>query len=137
MVSAIAALVCLGLAVVLLGVSPYLSFVAFIGAVAAVVFAERHVRSLGEAGLNHLSETVRSRLGGSAERPQPAPRPLSRPTASRLSPSPGRAAGRAGRAPGWSTGSSAGTARSICCSSCSLRIGRRRRRRRRGVDRRG
>ena len=64
-ITALAAVICLGLAVVLLSVSPYLSFVAFIGAVAAVVFAERHVRSLGEAGLNHLSETVRSRLGGS------------------------------------------------------------------------
>ena len=63
-ITAVAAVVCLGLSVILLSVSPYLSFVFFIGAVAAVVFAERHVRSLGEAGLNHLSETVRSRLGG-------------------------------------------------------------------------
>ena len=72
-VSSIAAVLCLALAVVLLGVSPYLSFVAFIGAVAAVVFAERHVRSLGEAGLNHLSETVRSRLGGSPNGRNPRP----------------------------------------------------------------
>ena len=49
-----------------LGVSPYLSFIAFIGAVAALVIAERHVAAIGEAGLNHLSDSVRSRLGGSA-----------------------------------------------------------------------
>jgi hypothetical protein len=68
--TAIAAVLCLALSVVLLSVSPYLAFIAFIGAVIAVVFAERHVRSLGEAGLNHLSETVRSRLGGSSGRNQ-------------------------------------------------------------------
>jgi len=57
--------VCLVLTILLLGVSPYLSFVAFVGAVAALVIAERHVAALGEAGLNHLSDSVRSRLGGS------------------------------------------------------------------------
>ena len=57
---------CLVLTVVLLAVSPYLSFVAFLGAMAALVLAERHVRGIGEAGLNHLSDSVRSRLGGSA-----------------------------------------------------------------------
>jgi hypothetical protein len=73
-ITALAAVICLGLAVVLLSVSPYLSFVAFIGAVAAVVFAERHVRSLGEAGFNHLSETVRSRLGGAPTNRNPRDR---------------------------------------------------------------
>ena len=62
----VAALICLALSIVLLSVSPYLSFVAFVGAVVAVVFAERHARALGEAGLNHLSESVRSRLGGTS-----------------------------------------------------------------------
>ncbi|MEY2453911.1 MAG: hypothetical protein QOD92_3485, partial [Acidimicrobiaceae bacterium] len=33
--------------------------------VAALVIAERHVAAIGEAGLNHLSDSVRSRLGGS------------------------------------------------------------------------
>ena len=62
----LAALASLALSIVLLSVSPYLAFVAFLGAVVAVVFAERHARALGEAGLNHLSESVRSRLGGAS-----------------------------------------------------------------------
>ncbi len=62
----VVAVVCLGLSVVLLSVSPYLAFVAFIGALIALLFAERHIRVLGEAGLNHLSESVRSRLGGAS-----------------------------------------------------------------------
>lgn len=57
------AIVCLVLTIALLSVSPYLSFVAFIGAVVASLFAERHARRLGEAGLNHLSESVRGRFG--------------------------------------------------------------------------
>ncbi len=65
-VSSVSTVLCLVLTVVLLGVSPYLSFVAFIAAIAALVIAERHVAAIGEAGLNHLSDTVRSRLGGSA-----------------------------------------------------------------------
>jgi hypothetical protein len=64
--SSIATVVCLVLTVLFLAISPYLAFVAFIGAVAALVIAERHVAALGEAGLNHLSDSVRSRLGGSA-----------------------------------------------------------------------
>ena len=64
-VSSVSTVFCLVLTVLLLGVSPYLSFVAFIGAVAALVIAERHVAAIGEAGLNHLSDSVRSRLGGS------------------------------------------------------------------------
>lgn len=54
---------CLVLTIALLSVSPYLSFVAFVGAVAASLFAERQARSLGEAGLNHLSESMRGRFG--------------------------------------------------------------------------
>jgi Protein of unknown function (DUF3040) len=64
-VSSIATLVCLVLTVLFLAISPYLAFVAFVGAVAALVIAERHVAAIGEAGLNHLSDSVRSRLGGS------------------------------------------------------------------------
>lgn len=63
--SSAATLFCLVMTVVLLAVSPYLSFVAFILAVASLVVAERHVAAIGEAGLNHLSDSVRSRLGGS------------------------------------------------------------------------
>lgn len=61
----LAALGCLVLTVALLSVSPYLSFVAFIGAVMAALVAERHARSLGEAGLNHFSDSVRGRFGPS------------------------------------------------------------------------
>jgi len=53
----------LALTVALLSVSPYLSFVAFVGAVVAALFAERQVRAIGEASLNHLSESVRGRFG--------------------------------------------------------------------------
>jgi hypothetical protein len=59
----VASLVCLGLTIAMLGVSPYLSFVAFVGAVVAALFCERQARALGEAGLNHLSESVRTRFG--------------------------------------------------------------------------
>jgi len=64
-VSSIATVVCLVLTILLLAVSPYLSFVAFVGAVSALVTAARPVAAIGEAGLNHLSDSVRSRLGGS------------------------------------------------------------------------
>lgn len=57
------AVVCLVLTIGLLSVSPYLSFVAFIGAVGAVLVAERHARVLGEAGLNQLSDSMRGRFG--------------------------------------------------------------------------
>ena len=65
-VSSVATVLGLVLTVVLLAVSPYLAFLAFVGAVCALVVAERHVAAIGEAGLNHLSDSVRSRLGGSA-----------------------------------------------------------------------
>ena len=61
--SSAAAVFCLVLTIVFLSVSPYLSFVAFIGAVVAALFAERHARTLSEAGLNHLSESMRGRFG--------------------------------------------------------------------------
>ncbi len=65
LVGAVAALV---LTIALLAVSPWLSFGAFLLAVAATAVAERHVRAAGEAGLNHFSESVRSRLGPNRER---------------------------------------------------------------------
>ena len=61
--ASVAAIFCLVLTVAFLSLSPYLSFVAFVGAVVAALFAERHARTLGEAGLNHLSESVRGRFG--------------------------------------------------------------------------
>ena len=62
-VASAAAVCCLVLTIGLLSVSPYLSFVAFVGAVVAALFAERHARTLSEAGLNHLSESMRGRFG--------------------------------------------------------------------------
>jgi hypothetical protein len=60
--------VSLAVAVALLGVSPYLSFVAFLAAVAGGVVAGSTIRSVGEQGLNNLSDSVRSRLGGPVRR---------------------------------------------------------------------
>lgn len=57
------AIACLALTVALLAVSPYLSFVAFIGAVVSVLFAERQARALGEASLQNISDSVRGRFG--------------------------------------------------------------------------
>ncbi len=62
-IAATVAIACLVLTIALLSASPYLSFLAFIGAIVATLFAERHARRLGEAGLNHLSESVRGRFG--------------------------------------------------------------------------
>jgi hypothetical protein len=61
-VSSVAAVACLVLTIALLSVSPYLSFVAFVGAVVASLFAERHARTLGESSLNQFSDSVRSRF---------------------------------------------------------------------------
>jgi hypothetical protein len=60
--SGVGAVGCLVLTVALLSVSPYLSFVAFVGAVAAGLVCERHARALGEAGLGQLTNTVRGRF---------------------------------------------------------------------------
>lgn len=62
------AVVCLVLTVALLSVSPYLSFVAFVAAVAASLVCERHARAVGRQSLEHLSENVRNRFGQSAPR---------------------------------------------------------------------
>lgn len=67
-VSAAITVVCLAVAVALLAVSPYLSFIAFLGAVAGGVVAGSTIRAVGEQGLNSLSESVRSRLGGPVRR---------------------------------------------------------------------
>ncbi len=67
-VSVVLTVVCLAVAVALLAVSPYLSFVAFMGAVAAGVVAGSRIRAVGEQGLNNLGETMRSRMGGPVPR---------------------------------------------------------------------
>ena len=67
-VSGVAAVVCLVLTVALLSISPFLSFAAFIGAVAAALVCERHARSLGEAGIGHLTDSMRGRFGAPNQR---------------------------------------------------------------------
>jgi hypothetical protein len=53
------------LTVALLGVSPYLSFVAFALAVGAALVCEHHARVVGRESLENLSENVRARFGQS------------------------------------------------------------------------
>jgi hypothetical protein len=65
-VSGSAAVACLVLTVALLSVSPFLSFVAFVGAVASSLVCERHARVVSGAGLSQLSETMRGRFGQAA-----------------------------------------------------------------------
>ena len=62
-----AALVAVGLCVLLLAVSPYLAFAAFIAAVVAVVYAERQARALGEEALRHVA-AMRRNTPGAARR---------------------------------------------------------------------
>ncbi len=63
-----AAVACLVLTVALLSVSPFLSFAAFIGAVVAALVCERHARSLSEAGIGHLTDSMRGRFGAPNQR---------------------------------------------------------------------
>jgi len=63
MLASLAAVACLVVTIGLLSVSPFAAFAAFIGAVVAVLIAERHARVLGEAGLNQLSDSMRGRFG--------------------------------------------------------------------------
>ena len=70
-VTAIAAVLCLALSVVLLGVSPYLSFVAFLGAVAAVCSPSATCAASARPGSTTSARRVRSRLGGSSGRNRP------------------------------------------------------------------
>jgi hypothetical protein len=54
---------CLVLTVAFLSVSPFLSFGAFVGAVAASLVCERHARVVSSAGLSQLGESMRGRFG--------------------------------------------------------------------------
>lgn len=60
---------CLVLTLAFLAVSPFLSFAAFVGAVAAALVCERHARVVSSAGLSHLSESMRGRFGQSGQAP--------------------------------------------------------------------
>jgi hypothetical protein len=68
MLSGVAAVACLVLTVAFLSISPFLSFAAFIGAVIASLVCERHARSLGEAGIGHLTDSMRGRFGAPNQR---------------------------------------------------------------------
>lgn len=50
----------LALCVLLLGVSPYLAFAAFLGALAAVIVAERHLRALGDEAMQRVANLRRT-----------------------------------------------------------------------------
>ena len=50
--------------VLLLSVSAYLSFAAFLGAIAAVVYAERHLRVLGDEALRQVAAMRRNAASG-------------------------------------------------------------------------
>lgn len=63
----IGGVIAVAVCVLLLSVSPYLSFVAFIGAIAAVVFAERHLRVLGDEALRQVA-AMRRNAPGTARR---------------------------------------------------------------------
>jgi Protein of unknown function (DUF3040) len=54
----------IALTVFLLSVSPYLAFLAFIGAFVAAVFAEKHLRALGDEALRQVSAMRRNASGG-------------------------------------------------------------------------
>jgi len=49
--------------VLLLAVSPYLAFVAFVVAMAAVVYAERHARALGDEAMRQVAAMRRNASG--------------------------------------------------------------------------
>ena len=56
----VAGVIAVGVCVLLLTVSPYLAFVAFLGAMAAVVFAERHARALGDEAIRQVAAMRRN-----------------------------------------------------------------------------
>ncbi|MEK7426526.1 MAG: DUF3040 domain-containing protein [Actinomycetota bacterium] len=57
------AVVAVAVCVLLLAVSPYLAFAAFVCAVAAVVYAERHARALGDEAMRHVAAMRRNASG--------------------------------------------------------------------------
>jgi Protein of unknown function (DUF3040) len=67
-VTGLGALALLALAVVLLAVSPYLAFAAFVGAVFVAVKAFTHLSHISAASFSPLGQTVRQRFGRSAPR---------------------------------------------------------------------
>lgn len=69
-VTSVGAVLGLGLAVLLLAISPYLAFGAFVLAVVAALFAERHARALGSGALGNIPNPLRrSGVGGPPKPP--------------------------------------------------------------------
>jgi len=60
MLAIAAGVVAVAVCVLLLSVSPYLAFVAFIGAMAAVIYAERHARALGDEAIRQVAAMRRN-----------------------------------------------------------------------------
>ncbi len=56
----------LGLCVLLLAVSPFAAFAAFVGAIAAVAYGERHLRVLGDEAMRQVA-AMRRNVPGSAK----------------------------------------------------------------------
>jgi hypothetical protein len=55
--------VCLLATVLLLGTSPLVAFVAFLGALGCALVAERQARILGGEGIAQLQDSVREKFG--------------------------------------------------------------------------
>jgi hypothetical protein len=69
-VSGIVALVLLAFSVILLAMSPYIAFAAFIGAMFAAVASVRHLSQMSETGFTQLGQAVRQRFGGRSAPPK-------------------------------------------------------------------
>lgn len=59
----VAAVACLVATVATLSIHPVVAFAAFVGAVVTALFAEQQLRRVGQAGLAHLTDSVRGRFG--------------------------------------------------------------------------
>jgi ABC-type transport system involved in cytochrome bd biosynthesis fused ATPase/permease subunit len=56
----VAGVVAVAVCILLLSVSPYLAFAAFVAAMAAVVYAERHARALGDEAIRQVAAMRRN-----------------------------------------------------------------------------
>lgn len=68
-VSVFGGVLAVAVCVLLLAVSPYLAFAAFLAAVAAVIHAERHLRALGDQALRQVAAMRRNASGASRRDP--------------------------------------------------------------------
>ena len=65
----VAAVVAVAVCVLLLAVSPYLAFAAFVAAVGALAYAERHARALGDEAMRHVAAMRRNASGAGRRSP--------------------------------------------------------------------